>query len=137
LRRTRAVMLTLATVLVLWVGYGMVLAPLLDGENSARDVMAEARARAGRNTVIGLVDWKEQQLLQAQGEVTEFGFRAPVEQQWQRGLAWLHEAPAGRVLMAQDATLPACVDRARARSLGAANRRSWWLVDEAAVAGCR
>ncbi|MGN7832549.1 ArnT family glycosyltransferase [Pseudoxanthomonas sp. 22568] len=137
LRRARAIPLTLVTVLVLWVGYGMALAPLLDGENSARDVMAEARARAGVDTAIGLVDWKEQQLLQAQGEVTEFGFRAPVELQWQRGLAWLHEAPARRVLMAQDATLPACVDRTLARSLGSANRRSWWLVDDAATTGCR
>lgn len=136
LRAKRAVALTLVTVLVVWLGYGLVLAPLLDGENSARDVMQDARRHAGATATIGLVDWKEQQLLQAVGPVTEFGFKAPVEQQWQRGLQWLRIAPDQRVLMAQDATLPECVDRQRAEPLGAANRRSWWLLRADAVAAC-
>ncbi len=135
LRQRRAIALTLVTVLVLWTGYGLAIAPLLDGENSARDVMADARRHAGART-IGLVDWKEQQLLQAVGPVTEFGFKAPVELQWQRGLAWLRSDPARRVLMLQDATLPACIDRARALPLGAANRRSWWLVDADVASAC-
>lgn len=136
LRLARAVSLTLATVLVVWLGYGLGLSPLLDGENSARDVMLDARRHAGATATIGLVDWKEQQLLQAVGPVTEFGFKAPVDQQWQRGLEWLRAAPGQRVLMAQDATLPACIQRTLAEPLGSANRRSWWLVDGDAAAAC-
>lgn len=135
LRTRRAVTLTLATVLVVWCGYGLGIAPLLDGENSARDIMADARDHAGTRE-IGLVDWKEQQLLQAVGPVTEFGFKAAPDVQWQRGLAWLRTAPAGRVLMAQDATLPECVERARAQPVGTANRRSWWLVDAKVARHC-
>lgn len=135
LRVHRAVALTLMTVLVVWCGYGLGIAPLLDGENSARDVMTDARRWAG-DREIGLVDWKEQQLLQAVGPVTEFGFKAPPELQWQRGLAWMRAKPAQRVLMAQDATLATCIDRTRAQPIGAANRRSWWLVDARAAANC-
>jgi hypothetical protein len=39
--------------------------------------------------------------------------------------------------MAQDATLPACIQRTLAEPLGSANRRSWWLVDVDAAAACR
>lgn len=136
LRRARAVTLTLVTVLVVWLGYGLGLTPLLDGENSARDVMTEAREHAGPTRTIGLVDWREQQLLQAVGPVTEFGFKAPVPVQWRRGLVWLREQPDARVLMVQDASLLACVQRDAADPLGAANRRSWWLVDAAATRNC-
>lgn len=136
LRSRRAVPLTLFTVLVVWLGYGLALAPMLDGENSARDVMAQAREQAGTDTVIGLVDWKEQQLLQAIGPVTEFGFKAPADLQWQRGLAWLRTAPAQRDLMVQDASLPPCVDKGQAIPLGSANRRSWWLIDVRAARNC-
>ena len=69
--------------------------------------------------------------------MTEFGFKAPVETQWQRGLGWLRAAPGERVLMAQDATLPECIDRTHAQALGAANRRSWWLLDAEALAHCQ
>ena len=55
-------------------------AVLLDAENSARAVMARGHALAGDAT-LGLVAWKEQNLLQAQGPVEEFGFRKPVEAQ--------------------------------------------------------
>lgn len=136
LRRARAVTLTLVTVAAVWLGYGLGLTPLLDGENSARDVMTDARRHAGPTRTIGLVDWREQQLLQAIGPVTEFGFKAPVDVQWQRGLQAMRADPDQVVLMLQDATLPACVDRARAEPLGAANRRSWWLVDAQASSGC-
>jgi hypothetical protein len=61
-------------------------AVLLDDENSAREVMRRARSMAG-DAEIGLVAWKEQNLLQAQGPVVEFGFRRPVDAQLRAGIA--------------------------------------------------
>lgn len=136
LRPRRAAALNLATIAVLWLGYGFVVAPLLDDENSARGLMRQARELAGPDTVIGLVDWREQQLLQAQGPVEEFGFKAPLEIQWQRGVAWLRERPQNRALLVQEASMPACLGPDAGRPVGVANRRSWRLIG-AAIVGLR
>jgi 4-amino-4-deoxy-L-arabinose transferase-like glycosyltransferase len=136
--RLRGALPACATLLVaLWCGYGFVVHPLLDDENSARAVMQRARELAGPGVAIGLVDWKEQNLLQAVGPVAEFGFRAAPGVQLSRGRAWLAQAPGERVLMLQESEALACVDLAAgARRVGTANRRAWWLVDERALAAC-
>src|SRR3546814_8209978 len=65
---------------VLWCGWGLAIAPQLDGESSSRDLMREARDLAGPGTEVGLVAWREQNLLQARGPTVEFGFtRTPVQ----------------------------------------------------------
>ncbi|GAB2488905.1 ArnT family glycosyltransferase [Arenimonas alkanexedens] len=127
------------TLALLWSGYGLVVHPLLDDENSARGLMSQARERAGEGVVIGLVDWKEQQLLQAVGPVVEFGFRQPVEVQRTRATTWLRDAPSERRLLVQAGEAMACVDfddAVAAERLGVANRREWWLLQAAAVSGC-
>lgn len=128
-----------ATALLLgsiWVGWGIVVHPLLDEENSARGVMQAAREKAGQGVSIGLVTWKEQNLLQAVGPVTEFGFRRPRLDRWQDALTWLREDPVGRRLFADDPAIPFCVPAQARISLGASNRRQWKLLDGAAIAGC-
>jgi len=115
----------------------MLVARSLDGQNSGRDLMQQARIEAGADTTIGLVGWREQQLLQAVEPTEEFGFKTPADVQWQRGLAWLREQPQDRVLMVQEALLPDCVDRENAHLLGVANRRGWWLVKGQSLASCR
>src|SRR3546814_2927581 len=66
---------------VLWCGWGLAIGPQLDGESSSRDLMREARDLAGPGTEVGLVAWREQNLLQARGPTVEFGFtRTPVQQ---------------------------------------------------------
>jgi 4-amino-4-deoxy-L-arabinose transferase-like glycosyltransferase len=113
-------------------------AVLLDAENSARAVMARGRAMAGADATLGLVAWKEQNLLQAVGPVEEFGFRKPVDQQLRAGIAWMLEAPTSRRLFVLDGALDACVIRERGRAVGTANRRTWWLLDASAIApACR
>jgi 4-amino-4-deoxy-L-arabinose transferase-like glycosyltransferase len=138
--RTRHALPACALLLVLlWSGYGFVVHPLLDDENSARGVMRQARALAGARTEIGLVAWKEQNLLQAVGPVAEFGFRQPVARQFERGLTWLRERPGSRRLLIMRSDALTCVDFAGtgpARRVGRANRRDWWLLDEAALADC-
>lgn len=122
----------------LWLGYGLLVHPLLDDENSARGVMQAARRFAGADTELGLVDWKEQNLLQAVGPVAEFGFRAPPERQLSQAMAWQAQRP-GRLLLVQRSDALACIEfrpGPAARRIGTANRRQWWLVAPPALAGC-
>ena len=122
---------------VLWGVYGLWGYPMLNGERSARDVMSEARVVAGPEATIGLVAWKEQNLLLAAGPVTEFGFLRPWPQQFAAATAWLRADPARRWVFALDAAMGACVDRQRARYVGHANRREWWMFQaDAVIPGC-
>ncbi len=124
---------------LLWSGYSFVAYPVLDGANSSKDVMARARQLAGPEATIGLVDWKEQNLLQAKGTTTDFGFLESPIMQLQKGVAWLKVSPEKRRLLLQSSKHTQCIDfkNTDAISLGNANRRSWWLIGESATAACR
>ena len=102
---------------------------LLDDENSARGVMQRARQLAGPDAQVGLVAWKEQNLLQARGPTVEFGFlRAPSEQ-LAAGIDWLRAAPDTRRLFVLGDAMGACVRRDGSTLVGTANRRRWYLLD--------
>jgi 4-amino-4-deoxy-L-arabinose transferase-like glycosyltransferase len=110
-------------------------AVLLDDASSARGLMRAARAQAGPDMEIGLVGWREQQLLQAVGPTAEFGFRQPRDEQLRRGMAWMAQSPRDRELLVGEDAMPPCIDRARNREVGRANRRAWWLVPANAIVG--
>jgi hypothetical protein len=138
--RTRRVLTVAACAFGLtWIGYGLVGYPVLDASSSARAVMQRARAAAGPDTEIGLVAWKEQNLLQAIGPVTEFGFRQPAQVQLARGAQWLSENPQGRILMVNQVEALDCIAFGGPDTvhLEKSNRRSWWLVKPGALAGCQ
>jgi len=121
----------------LWSVYGLWGYPMLNGDRSARDVMVQARAIAGADATIGLLAWKEQNLLMAQGPVAEFGFLKPWPQQYADAVAWLQADPARRWIFSLDEAMGDCVDRQRATYVGHANRREWWLFRADAVRpGC-
>ena len=122
--------------LALWCGYGFVAHPVLDPSSSSAALMQRARAIAGPQATIGLVGWKEQNLLQARGPTAEFGFRAPRELQMQRAVAWLRADPARRrLLLSQPQRHADCFAGAAEAplSVGAANRRDWYLVPLGAI----
>lgn len=121
------------TTLALWTGYGVGIAPALDDESSGRQLMQQARDLAGPYATIGLVHWTEQNLLQAVGPVTEFGFKASFPAQWNEAMAWLRADPSRWVLTQQE-SLPFCVQGAQ--TVGAANRRHWYLLNAAAASAC-
>ncbi|WP_254427215.1 glycosyltransferase family 39 protein [Rhodanobacter sp. C01] len=122
---------------VLWGMYGLWGYPMLNGDRSARDVMLHARAIAGPDASIGLLAWKEQNLLMAQGPVTEFGFLRPWPQQYAEAISWLQQDPANRWIFGLDDSMGACVDRHHAIHVGRANRREWWMFRiDAVVPGC-
>ncbi|MGH8052152.1 MAG: ArnT family glycosyltransferase [Arenimonas sp.] len=124
---------------LLWAGYSFVAYPVLDGASSSKDVMLRARALAGAEVTIGLVDWKEQNLLQAKGPTTDFGFLESPATQLQKGARWLKASPGQRRLLLQSSQHTQCIDfkSPDAVSLGNANRRSWWLVSGNATTACR
>jgi hypothetical protein len=117
--------------------FGVVGYPLLNDSSSARGLMQDVGRRIGPDAQLGLVAWKEQNLLMADRPATTFGFVLPWAQQLQRGIAWQRAAPAARWLLVQEGALSRCVARDRAIFAGRANRRLWWLVPASAViAGC-
>ncbi len=122
---------------VLWSLYGLWGYPMLNGDRSARDVMVRARDIAGPQATIGLLAWKEQNLLMAQGPVTEFGFLKPWPQQYADAITWLRQDPARRWIFSLDEAMGSCVNRQRATYVGHANRREWWMFRlDAVLPGC-
>jgi 4-amino-4-deoxy-L-arabinose transferase-like glycosyltransferase len=135
--RRRAVAAMIATLTGLWVVFGLLMAPLLNDSSSARGLMTEVGRRIGPDAELGLVAWREQNLLMADRRVAEFGFKVDFDEQMRRGLAWQLQSPQTRWLLVQDVALAPCVDASRSMHLGRANRRGWTLVPGQAVETCR
>ena len=133
--RRRAVAALSATLAGLWVIFSLVGYPLVNDASSARGVMAEAGRRIGPDAELGLVAWKEQNLLMADRPAANFGFKVAWDEQLRRGLAWQAQAPHRRWLLVQEDALEACIDRGRSQMAGISNRRRWWLVPAGAAHG--
>ena len=134
--RKRAVPAMLAMLAGTWVLYGLVAYPLLNESSSSAALMREAGARIGPQGELGLVAWREQNLLMADRPAETFGFSEPPVEQLRRGIAWQQQAPATRWLLVQGTALAPCVDQAATVALGGANRRHWWLLPGAATSTC-
>ena len=135
---TRRVLASTAVgLLLLWTGYGYLAHPILDASSSGQALMQRADEKAAGREV-GLVAWKEQNLLQARGRVTDFGYRKPEPEQLALAIQWQRQAPAQRVLMVMQSPELACVDFSGPGSINLerANRRSWWLIEAQAVQRC-
>jgi 4-amino-4-deoxy-L-arabinose transferase-like glycosyltransferase len=136
-RPKRGIHALLAGIAALWLVWSFVSYPLLNDSSSARGVMRKARELAGPDKEIGLVAWKEQNLLMAYGPVRDFGFVNPWDRQLVEAIAWQAEKPAERPIFILDEAMGRCIDRGHATKVGHANRREWWLVPrEAIVEGC-
>ena len=115
------------------IGFGLMLAPLLNDSSSARGLMRAVDQRIGADGELALVAWREQHLLMAVRPPVTFGFKLDFAEQMRRGLAWQRQQPATRWLLVQDKALAACIDPTRVEHLGSANRRGWTLVPGAAA----
>lgn len=141
LPRARAAALASAITGV-WVLWGLGMAPLLNDASSARGVMQRTLARLPADGQLGLVAWKEQNLLMARAlgagaRTQEFGFLAPFHVQMARAIAWQRHDPARRWLLVQAPAVPACVRREQVQVIGISNRREWWLLPARAMPpGC-
>ena len=119
--------LVLATA-ALWLVYGIGLAPALDADSSARGLMQRVGQHLGPDAQLGMVAWREQNLLQADRPVTDFGFKQSWEAQWAEAGSWLAADPERRWLFVLDKAMSPCVDRARVVDIGVSNRNRWMLV---------
>jgi 4-amino-4-deoxy-L-arabinose transferase-like glycosyltransferase len=134
--RRRPVPMLLSALAGLWLAYGLIAYPLLNPSSSARGLMDNVGRRIGPGTELGLVAWKEQNLLMADRPAKTWGFVLPPHQQLAAAMPWLRADPTRRVLILEGAMGP-CIDRSHARFAGAANRRRWWLIDAGSLrAGC-
>jgi 4-amino-4-deoxy-L-arabinose transferase-like glycosyltransferase len=116
-----------------WVLYGVVAYPLLNPSSSARGLMESVGARIGPDAELGLVAWKEQNLLMADRPAATFGFKTLWPEQLSQAMRWQAQAPQRRWLLVQEPALSQCVDRSKAEFAGVSNRRRWWLVPAAAA----
>ena len=134
--RRRPVPVLLNALAGLWILFGLVAYPLLNPSSSARGLMEDVGRRIGPHTELGLVAWKEQNLLMADRPATTWGFVLPPHQQLAAAMPWLRADPSRKVLILEAAMGP-CIDRAHAGFAGVANRRRWWLIDAASLRpGC-
>ena len=124
-----------ALLTAVWVGYGLVAYPVLNDSSSARGLMRAVGDRIGPTAELGLVGWKEQNLLMADRPAQTFGFKRRWDDQLRAGVAWQAQVPGNRWLLVQDVALLGCVDRKQSEVAGVANRRRWWLVPAVAVTG--
>ncbi|MGV8961554.1 MAG: ArnT family glycosyltransferase [Stenotrophomonas sp.] len=131
--RRRPVAALGSTLAAIWVISSVGGYPLLNDSGSARGLMHEAGARIGPQTELGLVGWKEQNLLLADRPVATFGFNVPWDEQLRSAVAWQAQRPQQRWLLVREPALLGCVDRAQAQMLRSSHRRRWWLVPAAAV----
>ena len=134
-RRPAQVLCT--TLAGIWVLFGLVGAPLLNDASSSRALMREAGQRIGPQAQLGLLGWREQQLLMADRPAATFGFNRDLGLQRRDAIAWLcAPSAAPRWLLAEELALPGCVRKTPSIHLGNANRRGWWLVPVEAATDC-
>jgi len=127
----------LVGLLALWTAWSLWAYPLLNDSSSAAGIMRDAGRIIGPDAQLGLVGWREQNLLMADRAAVDFGFTAPTAVQFARASAWQAQAPQRRWVFAIDDALGTCVNRTKARRVGVANRRDWWVYRaDAVVPGC-
>jgi hypothetical protein len=91
----------------------------------------------GPERELGLVNYREQFLLQATRPVVNFGHR-----RWREGgqeprdaARWLNAGP-GRVLLVEEGLLMECFSSSPRRLVGHASRQGWYLVSAPAAEHC-
>ncbi|NID04819.1 glycosyltransferase family 39 protein [Luteibacter jiangsuensis] len=136
-RPRRGVAALLAGIGLGWIIWPVGTYPLLDANQSTRQLMEEADQRIGPDGQLGLVLWREELLYQARRPVAEFGFARDAADQLRDGRAWQAADPAHRWLLINDEALDACVVTEKVVPLGVANRTRFSLLPaDASKPGC-
>ena len=132
-RLARSVMGLFVGVAGLWFLWSFYAYPLLNDSSSAAGVMRRTGEIIGPNAELGLVAWKEQNLLHADRPATDFGFVRPWHAQLGDAIRWLEAAPDKRWIFILAEPMTPCVDRSKSTYVGHANRREWWLFRADAI----
>ena len=127
-RTRRAGAATVVVTALLWTTYGLGLAPTLDADSSARKLMQRVGQQIGPDAQLGMVAWREQNLLQSDRDTLDFGFKNSWEEQWAAAGPWLQADPSQRWIFVLEKALTPCADRSRVVNIGQSNRNRWLLV---------
>jgi len=123
----------LAALTGIWLLFSFWGYPLLNPSSSARDVMQRTSELIGKQAELGMVAWKEQNLLQADRSVVTFGFTRPFNEQLEDAILWIQQSSQKRwVFILSDAMAP-CIDKSKAIKVGHSNRREWWIFQANAI----
>jgi 4-amino-4-deoxy-L-arabinose transferase-like glycosyltransferase len=137
LRTRRGVHALLIGICTMWLAWSLWAYPLLNDSSSAAGVMRKVGHTIGPDAELGMVAWKEQNLLMADRPARDFGFGRPTPQQFADAVRWQAQAPQTRWIFVLETAMGSCVDRTHAIPIGHANRRDWWLFRaDAVVPGC-
>lgn len=130
LRVRRGALAWAASLAVVALVQGYWIAPMVDEARSGRAFMARVEAQVPQSRELGVVDYREQYLLQSRRPLTNFGHRRyqdPLQEVFDAA-AWLAAEP-GRMLMVGRRAKDRCFARSPAVPLGEANRIEWFLVE--------
>lgn len=115
----------------MWIAFGFAGAIVLNDASSSRGLMMRVAEEIGPDAELGLVGWREQQLLMAPPSTTEFGFSLPPDVQLAHALAWQSQSAGNLWLLIEEEGLPSDRFDAWLIDMGTANRRNWWLLPPA------
>ncbi|MET0936294.1 MAG: glycosyltransferase family 39 protein [Luteibacter sp.] len=136
-RPKRGALALVAGIGLAWIVWPVMTYPLLNPNQSASQLMANADARIGPDGQLALVSWREELLLQAKRPVVEFGFTRDAAEQLVDARAWQQADPAHRWILVNADAIDDCVDRSKVVPMGLANRvRSALLPADASKPGC-
>jgi len=130
--KTRGVKALSLFLFVLWLTYGWVGYPLFNPIRSPASLMADIGQRIGPEGRLGIVKFKEQLLLHAEGPVVHFGYHQSDENQEIEAARWLREQPERWVLL-PDKNLARCFLSEKAADLGRRHGINWYLVNQEAL----
>ncbi|MDQ0009131.1 4-amino-4-deoxy-L-arabinose transferase-like glycosyltransferase [Luteibacter jiangsuensis] len=131
-RPRRGVAALLGGMALAWIIWPLGTYPLLDANQSTRQLMEEADAAIGTDGQLGLVAWREELLYQARRPVAEFGFARDSAAQLHDARAWQVADPAHRWLLINEEAFDDCIVADKVVPLGVANRSRFALLPAAA-----
>ena len=117
-----------------WIGFAVLVSPLLDADRSGRSLMIGVEHRLAADRELGLVDWTEQFLLQTRRRVFHFGYRRDPDEELREAVQWL-SASERRSILLPDRLAARCFEPEALQVVGRAHRRTWVLADAGMLSG--
>ncbi|WP_342607635.1 glycosyltransferase family 39 protein [Vibrio tritonius] len=115
---------------ITWVLYSSWGYVLLDPiRTPAKDVMNEAAKAIGPHGHLSIVDYREQFLLYSPVELTQFSYLSAIEDQYRNAWLWIQQGENRYMVGRGDTDNLVCFDINKAKSIGRAHRRDWYLFD--------
>ena len=124
---------------VFWMSWSTLGYLQLDRTRSPRELMTHVAATIGADAWLGMPNFDEEFLLQAQQPMVHFGRDTPAAAQLEQAFHWLQQVPDKRWMLIEQNRRPdlECARLDQARDLGYQNGDYWWLIPGSAFAGCK